>query len=113
MSNPAIPWNAGLVLLAVAAGVYLCLVAVARALHRARGLRFGSVYHAFAVTAGLTVGAAVAPWGVPWRSPLLHHLTAAALLLAAFPVVVIVNHVLWGTSSDRKRRAVPLGGAAA
>jgi small-conductance mechanosensitive channel/CRP-like cAMP-binding protein len=97
--------SAGLVVLAVAAGLYLCLVAVARALHRARRLRFGSVYHAFAVAAGLAVGVAITPWDVPWRPPLLRHLTAAALLLAAFPFVVLVNHALWNRALPAGRRA--------
>jgi small-conductance mechanosensitive channel len=97
--------SAGLVLLAVAAGVYLSLVAAARVLHHARGLRFGSVYHAFAVTAGVSAGMAVTRWQAPWWPPLLHHLTAAALLLAAFPVVVLVNHALWSRALPGGQRA--------
>jgi small-conductance mechanosensitive channel/CRP-like cAMP-binding protein len=90
----------------VGIATYAAIVACGHLFRRLRPLRFGWTYHAFAIVAGLAVGVAASPSASPWRAEWLHHLTAAAIVLAAFPVLVVLNHVLWtrtlpdGTRAD-------------
>jgi len=99
---------AALLLLGAALLLYLGLVALGRALHRSRGLRFGWTYHAFSAAAGLLGGLAVAPWEPSWRPQLLRHLGSAFFLFAVFPVVAVLNRVLWTrTQPDGQRVDAP------
>lgn len=78
-----------------AVAVYLVLVAAAQILQRVRGLRFRWPYHLFALAAALLVGAYQLPSALTWRAEVLKHLTAAAVVLAAFPVVALLNRSCW------------------
>lgn len=90
--------------LALAAGVavttYVVLVASAHLLGRIRGVRFGRVYHAFALAAGLLAGVWLSQWPAPQREILLRHLGAATLVLATFPLLSVLNRVLWVKTDD-------------
>ncbi|MFT3830263.1 MAG: mechanosensitive ion channel family protein [Opitutaceae bacterium] len=75
--------------------VFLALVATAQLLRRWRGLSFRWTYHLFALAAGLLVGVHLVPEAQAWRAEALTHLTAATLVLAAFPLVTLLNRVCW------------------
>ena len=90
MIAPSLPVAAGAVVV-----VYVVLLAVAHLLQRVRGLRFAWTYHAFAVGVGLLVGAQLLPDSVTWRVDLVKHLTSAVVVLAAFPIVTLLNRALW------------------
>ena len=78
-----------------AAAVYVALVAVAQLLRRVRGLNFRWTYHFFALAVALRVGAHLAPESLPWRAEVARHLTAAVLVLAALPLVTLLNRMCW------------------
>ena len=78
-----------------AAVAYVALVAVAQLLRRVRGLSFRWTYHFFALALALLVGSHLLPVSVPCRAEALRHLTAAVLVLAAFPLVTLLNRVFW------------------
>ena len=87
---------------------YVVLVAVAQLLRRVRGVRFRWSYHLFAVVAALLVGAHQLPAATAWRAEALTHLTAATLVLAAFPVVTLLNRICWiRFDKDGKRLEAP------
>jgi small-conductance mechanosensitive channel len=75
--------------------VFVALVAVAQLLRRWRGLTFRWTYHLFALATGLLVGAQLLPEVLAWRGEALTHLTAAVLVLAAFPIVTLINRACW------------------
>jgi small-conductance mechanosensitive channel/CRP-like cAMP-binding protein len=75
--------------------VFVALVAVAQLLRRWRGLTFRWTYHLFALATGLLVGAHLLPEALAWRGEALTHLTAAVLVLAAFPIVTLINRACW------------------
>lgn len=75
--------------------VYVALVALAQLLRRFRGLGFRWMYHVFAVAAALLVGAHLLPDALGWRADALTHLTAATVVLAAFPLVTLLNRACW------------------
>ena len=75
--------------------LYIVLVTVAQLLRRVRGVRFRWSYHLFAVAAALLVGAHLLPPEIAWRALALTHLTAATLVLAAFPLVTLLNRICW------------------
>ncbi len=75
--------------------VYIVLVAVAQLLQRVRGLRFRWPYHLFALAAALLVGAYLTPTDLGWRAEVFKHLTAAVVVLAAFPLVALLNRSCW------------------
>jgi small-conductance mechanosensitive channel len=82
----------------IAAGTYVVLIASAHLLSRVRGVRFGRVYHAFALAAGLFAAVWLLHWPSPDRAVLLRHLGAATLVLAAFPLLSLLNRALWVTT---------------
>ncbi|HRE82770.1 MAG TPA: hypothetical protein PLN52_17125, partial [Opitutaceae bacterium] len=84
-----------LLIIAIALGVYLLLVALAQVIRRARGLRFGWTYHGFALLSGLVIGIHLSNWKNDVASIALQQLTALALLLSAFPLAKIVNRIAW------------------
>jgi len=87
---------------------YLLLIALGQLLRRARGLRFGWTFHAFAALAGLLVGLHLSGWRSPAAVAALQHFTAAILLFAAFPLVTICNRIFWvrkGTGAGLGSRA--------
>jgi len=90
-----------LVIVGVGLVSYLVLIAMAQALRRARGLRFGWTYHGFSLLSGIVMGIHLSRWESPWRATALQQIGAMALLLAAFPLARIVNRVAWfrGTSA--------------
>jgi small-conductance mechanosensitive channel/CRP-like cAMP-binding protein len=75
--------------------VYLALVVVARQLRRVRAVRFTWAYHFFALSAGLVAGFHFLPESLAWRPVVLQHLTAATVVLAAFPLVTLLNRAFW------------------
>jgi len=75
--------------------VYVALVAVAQLLRFVRGLNFRWTYHLFALAVALWVGAHLVPETVPWRVEAMRHLTAAVLVLAALPLVTLLNRMCW------------------
>jgi small-conductance mechanosensitive channel/CRP-like cAMP-binding protein len=79
----------------VAVVVFLALVAAAKLLRQWRGLSFRWTYHLFALAAGLLVGVHLLPEAQAWRVGALTHLTAAAVVLAAFPLVTLLNRAFW------------------
>ncbi len=74
---------------------YIALVALAQLLRRFRGLGFRWMYHLFALAAALLVGAHLLPETPGWRAEALTHLTAATVVLAAFPLVTLLNRACW------------------
>jgi small-conductance mechanosensitive channel/CRP-like cAMP-binding protein len=93
---------------AIAIAVYLALVALAHLARRIRGVRFGWTYHAFAITAGVAAGLAAAPGSFPWRSAWLGHVVPALIVLASFPLVTLLNRLLWTrTLGDGTRADAP------
>ncbi|HVB37699.1 MAG TPA: mechanosensitive ion channel family protein, partial [Vicinamibacterales bacterium] len=94
-----------LVIAGATAGVYVILVAVAQGLRRWWSVTFGVTFHLLAVAGGLLVGVEVSVWRTPLAEALQRHLTAAVLLLAAFPVITVLNRLLW----KRSRRGGPGG----
>lgn len=88
--------------------VYVALIAAAQILRRARGLRFGWIYHPFALANGLLAGVQLTGGGAIWGHDLLQHLTAVTLVLTAFPAITVLNHVLWARAAkDAQRSAAP------
>ncbi len=79
---------------AAAVGVYVALVAAAQAARRAWRLRFGVVFHLFAVAVAVLAALTVAGGGTPGPG-LRRHVGAIALVLAAFPITTVLNRVLW------------------
>lgn len=77
------------------AAVYLALVAIAHQLRRVRAVRFTSAYHLFALAAGLLAGALLLPKSLAWQPVVLQHLTAAVVVLSAFPLVTLLNRAFW------------------
>jgi small-conductance mechanosensitive channel/CRP-like cAMP-binding protein len=75
--------------------VYLALVLLAHQLRRVRAVRFTWAYHLFALAAGLLTGAHFLPESLAWRPVALQHLTAAVVVLAAFPLVTLLNRAFW------------------
>ena len=90
-----------LVLVGVLVGVYVACVAAAQMLRRSWAVRFGLSFHLFAILLGLLAGIDVSAWRGTAARALMLHLSAAVLLLAAFPVVTILNRVLWNRPRQR------------
>lgn len=88
------------ILLGVAMVAYVALVGLGHLLRQSRGLRFGWTYHAFALLTGLLVGTYVSDWRGEAVLPVLQHLTAAVLVFAAFPVITLLNRILWRRTAD-------------
>lgn len=81
--------------LGIALATYLVLVFAAQWLRRVRDVRFAAPYHAFAIVTGGLVGLHSVQWDSPWRARLIEHATALTLVLAAIPIVALLNRVLW------------------
>jgi len=81
--------------LGIAIATYLGLVFAAQLLRRVRDDRFPAPYHAFALATGVLIGLHVVHWESPWRARLLEHVTALTVVLAAIPIVALLNRVLW------------------
>ena len=94
---PTLPMNDQRYLQAAIAAVvvYVALVALAQLLRRVRGLHFRWTYHLFAFVVALLTGVHLLPEALGWRTEALMHLTAAALVLAAFPLVTLLNRACW------------------
>jgi small-conductance mechanosensitive channel/CRP-like cAMP-binding protein len=84
--------------------VYLALVVVARQLRHVRAVRFTWAYHLFALAAGLLVGAHLLPGSLAWRAAGVQHLAAATVVLAAFPMVTLLNRAFWIRFDSAGRR---------
>ncbi len=108
MIEPYPTWPEGLKLVGVALAYYIVLICCAQLLRRSRGLQFGRLYHAFAVTASLAGGLALSEWIPTWHPALLTDLGALAVLFATFPLVTLLNHALWTrVVSDGRRLEAP------
>ena len=94
-------------LLGIAVAVYVAAVLVAKLLYRRRGVRFRWVYHGFAAALGLWLGLRLGVSTGEWRDAALAHLLGATLLLGAFPLATLVNHVLWA----REKAGAPVARA--
>jgi small-conductance mechanosensitive channel/CRP-like cAMP-binding protein len=91
------------ILLSAAIGVYVVLVGLAHLLRQGRGLRFGWTYHAFAILTALLTGMHLSGWSDSVTVEVMRHLTAAVLVFAAFPVIVLLNRILWHRTADQRR----------
>lgn len=94
-----------LLLVGMAAGTYIVLVAAAHLLRRSWKLGFGATYHLFAVAAGLFAGLQVCGWEGELAETVRRHITAAAIVLLAFPAGAIASHALFPAPTDPDRRA--------
>ena len=87
------------IIFAIAIAAYVALIASANLLRKTRNLRFGRAYHAFAIAAALLAALHYGPKIIGmqplWVGEVLPHLTAIALVLAAFPAVTLINRILW------------------
>ncbi len=97
-----------LVMFGVAIAVYLAMVGVAQIVRRAWKVTFRVTFHLLAIVVGLLAGIGVSSWRTAAESGLQRHLSALALLLAAFPVITLVNRLLWkrtgrGAGTDAPR----------
>jgi small-conductance mechanosensitive channel len=95
------PLRDGAMVLGVALVGYVLLLGAAHLLSRVRGLRFSAGYHLFAVSAALLAGVHLSHWPMPGRMGVLQHLTAVTLVLAVFPLAVLLNRTLWVTTDKR------------
>ncbi len=97
--------------------VYVTLVALAQLLRRWRGVAFRWSYHVFAGAGAFLVAAHLLPEALPGRMVALTHLTAATIVLAAFPLVTLLNRACWirydagGRRVDTPRVLTDLTGA--
>lgn len=89
------------VAIAVAIAVYVALVAIARLVRRGWAVRFGVTFHLFAAAVGLLAGVGATTWHSPAADAVRRHLTAIALLLAAFPATALLNRLLWRRSAGQ------------
>jgi small-conductance mechanosensitive channel/CRP-like cAMP-binding protein len=102
--NETIPYlAAALLIVGVAAGIYVALIAAAHTLRKRYQLVFGWTYHLFSLATGVLVGVTYAPrfledLPLHWSDGFLNHLTAAVIILAVFPVVKLLNRLLWARS---------------
>ncbi|MDE3156108.1 MAG: mechanosensitive ion channel family protein [Acidobacteriota bacterium] len=79
----------------VAVAVYVTLVAAAQVVRRSWGVSFGVSFHLLALVTGVLAGLGLSSWHAPLAAALARHLSAAAVLLAAFPAVTLLNRLLW------------------
>ena len=98
-------WHEGLVLAGSALAYYVVLIFCAQLLRRSGNLQFGRLYHAFAAAAALMGGLALSGWVPTWDEDLLVNLGALTVLLSAFPVIALLNRVLWTRTTTDGRRA--------
>jgi small-conductance mechanosensitive channel/CRP-like cAMP-binding protein len=89
----------------VALAVYLALVVCAHLLRRSRQMHFGRVYHLFALCAALLGGFDFSQWQPAWRAEALENLWALTIMLATFPVIGVLNRLLWTRVLPDGRRA--------
>ncbi len=94
-----------LVMLGVVIAVYLAMVGAAQVVRRVWKVTFRVTFHLLAIVVGLLAGISVSSWRTAAELGLQRHLSALALLLAAFPVITLVNRLLW------KRTGREAGGA--
>ncbi len=85
--------------LGIAIAAYVVLIAAAKILRDTQTVRFGRPYHAFAavaaVLAALHYSTKITGVEPQWVRAVLPHLTALTLLLATFPLVTVINRILW------------------
>jgi small-conductance mechanosensitive channel/CRP-like cAMP-binding protein len=93
-----------LIIAGAALVVYLVLVACARVLRRSRRLRFGVTFHLFAAIAGLLAGVNLSAWRTPLSADVVRHLAALAVVVAAFPLVEIINRLCWRPAGPEGQR---------
>ncbi len=92
--------------LAVAGLVYyLALIGCAQLLRRSHNLQFGRFYHAFAAAAALLGGLTLSGWVPSWNPNLVLNVGAITVLLSAFPLIALLNRVLWTRTLPDGRRA--------
>jgi small-conductance mechanosensitive channel/CRP-like cAMP-binding protein len=94
-----------LLLVGVAAGTYVALVAAAQVLRRSWRLGFGVTYHLFAVAAGLCAGLQVCGWEGELAAAFRQHITAAAIVLLAFPAGAIAVRAFFPDPAEAGKRA--------
>jgi small-conductance mechanosensitive channel/CRP-like cAMP-binding protein len=94
----------GVVLACTTLAYYLVLIGCAQLLRRTHNLQFGRLYHAFALVAGLLGGLFWSGWTPTWDDHLLLDLGAATVLLSAFPLIVLLNRLLWTRALPNGRR---------
>ena len=97
-----------LVMLGVVLAVYLAMVGAAQVMRRVWKVTFRVTFHLLAIVVGLLAGIGVSSWRTSAALGLQRHLSALALLLAAFPVITLVNRLLWkrtgrGAGTDAPR----------
>ena len=107
MTGPAPSLHDALLIVGATAAVYVVLVAAAQVLRRWWAVSFGVTFHLLAIVTGVLVGIECSAWRAPLVDALQRQLAAAALMLAAFPVITLLNRLLW----KRSRRGGPGGDA--
>lgn len=105
MSVPFPSAPQALLLAGTTAGVYLVLVAAAQLLRRSWHLGFGVTFHAFALAAGLCAGLQLSGWEGELAAALRQHVTAAAIVLLAFPAGAIATRAFFPPPADPGKRA--------
>lgn len=80
---------------------YIVLIALAHLLRQNRAIKFGWTYHAFALFSGLLVGLHLSTWRDGAAVPVLQHLTAAVLVFSAFPLVTVLNRLIWNRTGPK------------
>jgi small-conductance mechanosensitive channel len=104
--NEAFPTlHEGLVLAGTALAYYVVLIFCAQLLRRTHNLQFGRSYHAFAVSVALMSGLVWSGWTPTWDESLLLDLGALTVLLSAFPLITLLNRLLWTRALPDGRRA--------
>jgi small-conductance mechanosensitive channel len=103
--NEAIPYlKAALFVLGAAIVLYVVLIAAAQTLRRRYRLNFGWTYHFFAFATGALIGVQYASRFLElpseWDARFLHHLSAAVIVLAVFPIVKLLNRILWARGDE-------------
>ncbi|HEY7791503.1 MAG TPA: mechanosensitive ion channel family protein [Vicinamibacterales bacterium] len=78
-----------------AVAAYVVVMAAAQIIHRVWRVRFGASVHLLAITAGLLTGLSVSSWHSPAATTARQSLLAITVVLAAFPIVTLVNRLLW------------------
>jgi len=107
MNVPDIPAREGLLALGLFLLVYVCLIGLTKRLRKTTGLKFGRMTQFFLLCVAALAGLALVPLEGLGKETLILHLTAAMVLTGCFPLVAVLNHLLWaeGRNGENKREA--------
>jgi small-conductance mechanosensitive channel/CRP-like cAMP-binding protein len=108
MNLPELPAREGILALTIFLLVYVSLIGLAKHLRKTTGLKFGRMTQLFLLCVAALAGLPLAPLEPSWKEALTPHLSAAMVLTGCFPLVAVLNHMIWAESrSGGKKREAP------